>query len=123
MSTGPAFWLIMTVAGAILLGIALAYGLISTRKRRENPLAQRLTNAATRELYREEEARRVHQEGAATEDERPAMHPHAISATEARQGVTGQNVNYVLGASLILAGIAAIGLGYLWMHPELLGGQ
>ena len=63
MSTGPAFWLIMTVAGAILLGIALAYGLISTRKRRENPLAQRLTDAATRELYREEEARRVHARG------------------------------------------------------------
>jgi len=119
MSTGPAFWLAMTVAGAALLGIALIYALISTRKRRENPVAQRLTDAATRELYLEEEARRARHEGAGNEAERPLR--HAITPTEARQGVTGQNVNYVLGASLILALIAAVGLGYLWMHPELLG--
>jgi len=119
MSTGPAFWLAMTVAGAALLGIALIYALVSTRKRRENPVAQRLTDAATRDLYREEEARRVHREEEGNEDERPT--PHAATATEARQGVTGQNVNLVLGASLILAAIAGVGLGYLWMHPELLG--
>ena len=119
MSTGPAFWLAMTVAGAALLGIALIYALVSTRKRRENPVAQRLTDAATRELYREEEARRVHQEGVGNEEERSTR--HAITPTEARQGVAGHNVNYVLGASLILALIAAVGLGYLWMHPGLLG--
>jgi hypothetical protein len=33
---GPAFWLIVTVGGAVLLGVALAYGLISTRTRRKN---------------------------------------------------------------------------------------
>jgi hypothetical protein len=35
MNTGPAFWLIMTVGAAVLLGVALAYGLISGRRRRE----------------------------------------------------------------------------------------
>jgi len=38
MNTGPAFWLIVTVGGAVLLGVALvalAYGLISTRTRRK----------------------------------------------------------------------------------------
>ena len=37
MDTGPAFWIIMTVGGAVLVGVALAYGLISSRRRRENP--------------------------------------------------------------------------------------
>ena len=40
MDTGPAFWLIMTVGGAVLVGVALAYGLIS-RRRREKPKKQR----------------------------------------------------------------------------------
>jgi hypothetical protein len=35
MSTGPAFWLIMAVGAAVLLGVGLAYGLISRRRRRE----------------------------------------------------------------------------------------
>ena len=35
MSAGPAFWLIITVGAAVLLGVALAYGLISRRRRRE----------------------------------------------------------------------------------------
>ena len=64
MNTGPAFWLIMTVGGTVLLGVALAYGLISTQKRRNNPLAQRLTDAATREVYDEEEVARRQAAGA-----------------------------------------------------------
>ena len=110
MSTGPAFWLIMTIGGAVLLGVALTYGLISTRKRRENPVAQRLTDAATRELYREEEAIRVHKEGEVGE------RSQAISATEARQAVSGHNVNIVLTASLMLAVVAGVGLlAYVWI--------
>jgi YD repeat-containing protein len=120
MDTGPAFWLIMTVGGAVLLGVALTYGLISTRRRRDNPVAQRLTDAATRELYRDEEDRRVRQETAAGEEARPQG---PLNTTEARQGVTGHNVNYVLGVSLVLAALAAVGLGYFWMHPALVGGQ
>ena len=121
MNTGPAFWLIMTVGGAVLLGVALTYGLISTRRRRDNPVAQRLTDAATRELYRDEEDRRVRQETAAGEEARPPG--LSGNLTEVRQGVTGHNVNYVLGVSLVLAAIAAVGLGYFWMHPALVGGQ
>jgi hypothetical protein len=30
MNTGPAFWLILTVGGAVLVGVLLAYGLISS---------------------------------------------------------------------------------------------
>jgi hypothetical protein len=116
MSTGPAFWLIMTVGGAVLLGVALTYGLISTRKRRENPVAQRLTDAATREVYRDEEVRRVHQEGGAGQAVPESSKEHAISATAARQGVSGHNVNVVLTASLILAAVAGIGLlAYVWI--------
>jgi hypothetical protein len=111
MNTGPAFWLIMTVGGVVLLGVALTYGLISTRKRRENPVAQRLTDAATRELYHEEEARRVHREGEAGEVHvRGSSEGQVISVTEARQAVSGHNVNIVLGASLILAAVAGVGL-------------
>ena len=110
MNIGPAFWLIMTVGGAILLGVALAYGLISTRKRRENPVAQRLTDGATRELYNEEEGTRRQDAGIG------ANAGQGTSVTEARQGVTGHNVNFVLAASLLLAVIAGIGLfGYLWI--------
>jgi hypothetical protein len=110
MSTGPTFWLIMTVGGAVLLGVALAYGLISTRKRRENPVAQRLTDAATREVYREEEDRRVREEGGAGE----AIPERSV--TEARQAVSGHHVNIVLGASLVLAAVAALGLlTYVWI--------
>jgi hypothetical protein len=35
--TGPAFWIIMTVGGAVLVGVVLAYGVIGSRRRRENP--------------------------------------------------------------------------------------
>jgi hypothetical protein len=35
MSTGPAFWLIVAVGAAVLVGVALAYGLISRRGRRK----------------------------------------------------------------------------------------
>ena len=37
MDTGPAFWLIITVGGLVLLGVVLAYGLIASHRRRENP--------------------------------------------------------------------------------------
>ena len=37
MDTGPAFWIIMTVGGAVLIGVVLAYGVIASRRRRENP--------------------------------------------------------------------------------------
>ena len=33
MSTGLAFWLILTVGAAVLVGVLLAYGLISRRRR------------------------------------------------------------------------------------------
>jgi hypothetical protein len=34
VNIGPAFWVIMAVGGAVLLGVALTYGLISRRGRR-----------------------------------------------------------------------------------------
>jgi hypothetical protein len=37
MNMGPVFWLIATVGGAVLLGVALAYDLISTRTRGQGP--------------------------------------------------------------------------------------
>jgi hypothetical protein len=34
---GPAFWIIMMVGGAVLVGVVLAYGMIVSRRRRNNP--------------------------------------------------------------------------------------
>ena len=40
MDTGPAFWLIMTIGAAVLVGVAVTYGLISRRgRRKEKPIA------------------------------------------------------------------------------------
>jgi hypothetical protein len=115
MDAGPVLWLLMTLGGAVLLGLALGYGVISTRRRRNNPVAQRLTEAGTREVYRDEEARRAHVEESG---EPAAGHsgPEPVTVTEARQGVVGHNVSTVLLASLLLAILAGIGLyGYLWL--------
>jgi Flp pilus assembly protein TadB len=117
MSIGAALWFIMTLGGAVLLGVALAYGLMYTRKRRENPVAQRLTNAATRELYRQEEVKRAREERSDVVNERERS---GVTVTEARQSVSGHNVNIVLVVSLLLAVIAGVGLAYFWMHPALL---
>jgi len=103
MDTGAAFWLIMTVGGAVLLGVGLAYGLISTRQRRENPVAQRLTDAATREVNNEEEEKRRRDAGLR------AGHGNEPKITKARQGVTSHKVSVVLTASLVLALFAGIG--------------
>ncbi len=115
MSPGPTLWFIMTLGGAVLLGVALAYGMVSTRRRRENPVAQRLTNAATREVYGEEEERRQRIEGDA---EAAPAHPggEEVTLTQARQGVTGHNASVVLAVSTLLAALAGVALfGYLWM--------
>jgi hypothetical protein len=115
MDAGPALWLVMTLGGAALLGLAMAYGVISTRRRRDNPVAQRATDAGTRDIYHDEEERRAHIE---ERGEPVAGHsgPRPVTVTEARQGVAGHNVNVVLLVSLFLAVLAGIGLyGYLWL--------
>jgi hypothetical protein len=114
MDVGPVLWLLMTVGGAGLLGLALAYGLVSTRRRRENPVAQRLTEIGTRDVYRDEEERRAHiEEGSA-----PVVgHSQSkdVTVTEARQAVTGHYVHVVLITSLFLAVLAAVSIyAYLW---------
>jgi Flp pilus assembly protein TadB len=115
MSVGPTLWLIMTVGGAALLGLALAYSVISTRRRRESTVAQRATEAGTREVYREEEERRERIEGGGGHVG-PHREGEAITVTEARQAVTGHNVSLVLWTSLVLAVLAAVGMyGYLWL--------
>jgi hypothetical protein len=115
MDVGPALWLVMTLGGAALLGLALAYGVITTRRRRESPAAQRATDAGTHAIYRDEEERRAHIE----EGGEPVVgHSgrRAVTVTEARQGVIGHNVSVVLLVSLFLAVLAGIGLyGYLWL--------
>ena len=45
MELGPAFWLIMAVGVAVLVGVALAYGLLSPRLRRRNTMAARSSAA------------------------------------------------------------------------------
>jgi hypothetical protein len=114
MDVGTALWLVMTLGGASLLGVAIAYGVISTR-RRQNALAQRVTEAGTRDVYRREEERRADLE----EDGAPVAarsRNEMVTATEARQGAAGYDVSAVLAVSLLLAVLAGIGLfGYLWL--------
>jgi hypothetical protein len=115
MDAGPTLWLVMTLGGTALLGLAMAYGVISTRRRRENAVAQRATNVGTREVYRDEEERRAHIE----EGGEPIVGHSGrdtVTVTQARQGVVGHNVSAVLMVSLFLAILAGIGLfGYLWL--------
>lgn len=115
MDVGPALWLVMTLGGAALLGVAIAYGVISTRRRRESTLAQRVTEAGTRDVYRHEEERRADLE----DDGAPVAarsRNEVVTATEARQGAAGYDVGAVLAVSLFLAILAGIGLfGYLWL--------
>src|SRR5436190_16764668 len=110
MNIGPTLWLLMTLGGAALLALALAYGVISTRRRRTNPVAQRLTEAGTREVYREEEERRERMDAGSATTARPHAAGEPITVTEARQGVTGHNVRVVLLVSLALALLAGFGL-------------
>jgi hypothetical protein len=98
MDAGVASWFIMTAGGATLLGTALAYELISTRKRRENPVAQRLTDARRRKA------------GSAP------LEDLQLNITKARQGVTGHGGSVVLSASLMLAFVAGIALLVFALH-------
>jgi hypothetical protein len=54
--------IVIAIAGIALLGLALAYGSILTRRRRGNGAAQQRTEAAPRPAYREEEAVREREE-------------------------------------------------------------
>ena len=110
MKMGPALWLFMTAGGAAILAIALAYGVMSTRRRRDNPLAQRLTTAATRELYREEDSERPdHNPGRV---EKAELGSPSATITQVRRRVRCYNAAIVLGVcvSLFLAAVAALAL-------------
>ena len=108
MSAASILWLFITAGGAALLAFGLAIGLLATRRRRENPIAQRLTDAAAREQYRAEEQSRP---------DREAWDPPEtqITVTQARQGVRGHNVSTVLLASLAAAVVAGFVL-FLWVE-------
>ena len=115
MSAAPILWLFITAGGAALLALGLAIGLFTTRRRRQNPIAQRLTDAATREQYRAEEK---------TRSDRDAAEPPEpkLSVTRARQGVRGHNVSTVLVASLAAAAVAGLVL-FVWVaaYPTSVG--
>jgi len=52
-TSGPAFWLILLTLGVLILGGAMAYGMMRNRQRR--PIEKAVTEAATREVYRRED--------------------------------------------------------------------
>ena len=113
MSTAPFLLLFITAGGAALLAFGLAIGLLTTRKRREDPIAQRLTDAATREQYREEEKSRPDRDAADPPEGK-------ITVTQVRQGVRGHNVSTVLVASLTAAVVAGFVL-FEWFYPTSAG--
>ena len=52
-----AFWSLVTIVGPIVLGVVMAYLLIVTYRRRNDPAAQARSDAATARLYKEEDRR------------------------------------------------------------------
>ena len=108
MSIAPILWLFITAGGAALLAFGLTIGLLTTRRRREDPIAQRLTDAATREQYREEEKSRPDRDAADPPEGK-------ITVTQVRQGVRGHNVSTVLVASLTAAVVAGFVL-FVWVE-------
>ena len=85
-------------------GLRFAYGLISTRQRRENPVAQRLTDAATREIYSKEEERRRRDAGSEPRHGERTEHHQGTARCNRPQGLD------CIAASLLLALFAGIGL-------------
>jgi Flp pilus assembly protein TadB len=108
MSTAPFLWLFITAGGAALLAFGLAIGLLTTRSRREDPIAQRLTDAATREQYRAEEKSRPDRDAAELPEAK-------VTVTQVRQGVRGHNVSTVLVASLAASVVAGLVL-FMWVE-------
>ena len=104
MSTAPFLLLFITAGGAALLAI----GLLTTRQRRKDPIAERLTDAATRDQYRAEEKSRPDRDAADPPEGK-------ITVTEVRQGVRGHNVSTVLVASLAAAVVAGFVL-FVWVE-------
>jgi hypothetical protein len=54
-----AFWSLVTIVGPIVLGVVIAYLLIATYRRRNDPAAQARSDAATDRLYKEEDRRDI----------------------------------------------------------------
>ena len=52
-----ALWPLVTVGGPIALGLVIAYLMVVTRRRRQDPAAQAQSDAATDKLYKEEDRR------------------------------------------------------------------
>jgi hypothetical protein len=52
-TSGPAFWLILLTVGVIVLGGAMAYGMMRNRQR--SPREKAVTDAATRAEYQRED--------------------------------------------------------------------
>jgi len=95
--------LFITAGGAALLAI----GLLTTRQRRKDPIAERLTDAATRDQYRAEQKSRP--------DRDAADPPEGKITVTVRQGVRGHNVSTVLVASLAAAVVAGFVL-FVWVE-------
>jgi Flp pilus assembly protein TadB len=108
MSAASILWLFITAGGAALLAFGLAIGLLTTHRRRESSIAQRLADAATREQYRAEEKSRP---------DRDAADPleGEMTVTQVRQGVRGHNVRTVLIASLAATAVAGLVL-FMWVE-------
>jgi hypothetical protein len=95
---------------------------ISTRRRRDNPLAQRLTTAATRELYRKEDSQRPDHSPGRIEKAELGSPKTSATITQVHQGVGGHNVAIVLGVSLFLAAVGALAFSTtLSFQPTSLG--
>ena len=54
MESGPWLWLLIVFGGALILGLAIAYGTAQSRKRNP-PELERAGREATRRMYHDEE--------------------------------------------------------------------
>jgi uncharacterized membrane protein YccC len=58
-SMDGALWSLVTVVGPIVLGLVIAYLLIATWRRRNDPAAQAQSDRATDQLYKDEDKRDI----------------------------------------------------------------
>lgn len=54
-----ALWSLVTVVGPIALGLVIAYLLVTTWRRRNDPAAQARSDRATDQLYKDEDKRDI----------------------------------------------------------------
>jgi len=95
MSAASILWLFITAGGAALLAFGLAIGLLTTRRRRDSSVAQRLADAAMWEQYRAEEKSRPDRDAADPPEGEITVtgHGNCLAAVAAQLGLAHEELS------------------------------